>query len=162
MKVAADGRHQVVLGACLQQLLVDCRRIVTRLRVVHLQPVDPGRQDSRQVRAPVLAVQFVRVRPRREAADRVDESNPLHGLQPKALEVRRPAVADETLEGFVDRLNVAGLEQRLRHVGTPDATLASDLEDALQADRRPESIQRLDHLRGPLQPRLAEPTQRLL
>ena len=68
----------------------------------------------------------------------MDQPHGLGGLEAKAFEVGWAVAADEALEGFLDALHVAGLEQRLGDVRPADAAFAGDLEDALQRDRRAE------------------------
>src|SRR5438477_4601790 len=83
-------------------------------------------------------------------------------LETKAFEIRRTIAADETVEGFVDRLDIASFQQRLGHVRPTDAALTRDFEDALEANWHTQPLERLDHLLGALQPRVAKPLQRVL
>ena len=108
MEVAAYGGHQPVLFACFEHLLGHVRGI--GLGVIDLQAVDACRNDRRQELAPIAAVKLVVVRPRSDAADRVDQPDAFRRLEAKALEVGRTIPPDEAFKGLVDRLNVASLE----------------------------------------------------
>src|SRR5438105_1004060 len=89
--------------------------------------------------------------PHGQATDRVDELDAIARLESETFEIGWPAAADESIEGLVDGLDVAGLEQRLGHVRSTDTALAGNLKDAFQANRRAEPPQGLNHLLGPLQ-----------
>ena len=140
--------------AGLEHLVRDVGTVV--FGVIDLEAVNARGDYAWQILAPVLPIQLVRVRPGGQAADRVDEPNAFGRFEAKALEVRRPAAANEAVERLVDRLDVAGLEQRLGDVRPTDAAFAGYFEDAFQLDRRADAVEGLDHFRGAGQPRLAE------
>ena len=146
MEIAADGWHQIVLGAGVEQLARNGWPVVAE--VVRFEAVHASGDQRREVLTPVLAIELERMRPGGEAAHLVNQAHGFGWLEAEAFEVGRPVAADEAIEGFLDGLHVACLEQRLSHVWTSHAALTSDFEDALQVDWRTQFRQSVDHLFG--------------
>src|SRR5262245_45664384 len=122
--------------------------------MVDLERVEPERdQPPHELLEPALAVEPDRERRMREARDaarRMHERDRLARGEPRRRDVRGPARAQETREGFVVVRAVTRLDERARHVRASDRARARDLAHALAIELDALRSQRVERAIGPL------------
>src|ERR687892_469394 len=132
------------------------------VRVRALDPVEPDRGqflDHVVGDAEALPVE-AGVGDHGQPAGALDQPDGVHRIEGMLLYVRPPAVLDQLGgEGVLDRVDHAGLDQRLGDVGAHDVLPLGDLPDPLERDRVAERLELPHHGLAPGEAIVTEPAE---